>query len=300
MCCFDVLQWHKTTTMKNKFFGKYLLFPVLVFGLPALGMYVYGRYHVSALIVSNICLIIGALTIYGFERSMPFNAEWNIDRKDAVLDITYIFSNLVTIMLTQVTVLFAAFHFLNLGLLKEKIQTIFGLSLVAEFLVFYLVVEFLHYAYHWLEHRGGFLWKIHEIHHSSERVYSINSFKMHAFETAVRFVLPSIALVLVGGSEITFLLYAMHSAMLGILQHANIDMQLKGWNKLFSTADLHRMHHSKVVKESNHNFGKSITLYDIIFRTYDDSGLKHTVGVGETVPHYFWEQFLFPFIKKRK
>ena len=38
-------------------------------------------------------------------------------------------------------------------------------------------------------------------------------------------------------------------------------------NWVISSAELHRWHHSRVISESNSNFGNNIIIWDILFRT---------------------------------
>lgn len=46
---------------------------------------------------------------------------------------------------------------------------------------------------------------------------------------------------------------------------SNLETILKPY---IITPDLHRIHHSLDIKDSNHNFGFSITLWDLLFKSY--------------------------------
>ncbi len=283
--------------MNKKFFAKHLLFPLLAIVFPLLSLGIYLKFHFPAAIISNLALITGGILIAVFERKVPFNPEWNRDHGDTWLDITYAVSDIVVFAVVEVFLLFGAKYAFDVAVLNGYVHCLLTLPPVIEFFAFYFLVEFLTYAYHYWEHHNAFLWGIHEIHHSSSRVYAINSLKMHAFEAAVRFIIPVTALTLVGGSNTTLLLYTIHSSLIGLLQHANVEIEPGVWNRIFSTPDLHRVHHSIEIPESNHNYGKSTTLYDVVFGTYDVTGLKHLVGIPYQLPNLYWKQFFSPFRK---
>ena len=74
------------------------------------------------------------------------------------------------------------------------------------------------------------------------------------------------------------------------------------WNYIFSTADVHRFHHSKKISISNTNYGKSLIIYDLLFGTYFNSSTHDTndIGVeGTKMPDSFLKQSEFPFLKNR-
>jgi sterol desaturase/sphingolipid hydroxylase (fatty acid hydroxylase superfamily) len=72
-------------------------------------------------------------------------------------------------------------------------------------------------------------------------------------------------------------------------------------NWVFSTADLHRWHHSADFAESNTNFGSNLILWDIVFRTrYLPEGRPQRVGiVGLTMPDNFFAHLASPFVLRR-
>ena len=60
-----------------------------------------------------------------------------------------------------------------------------------------------------------------------------------------------------------------------MLQHANVDLR-SGWlNRVLSSNEVHRWHHSSRAAEANCNFGSALLLFDHLFGTYRaaDSGV---------------------------
>jgi len=280
----------------KKYFAEYLLFPSLVLLIPLLGMLVYLRFEAPAALVSNLCIVGGGLIILIFEYQVPFNKDWNKDHGDTKTDILYAVVNICVFAVIEVAILFIAHRYFNFGLLKDFIRSITNDSWFFELLVFYLLVELLQYLHHRFSHATNFLWRLHEIHHSLERLYSVNSLKIHAVEALMRFGIPMVTLAVIGGSTQTMMVYSIQSSIVGLLQHGNIKMNLRFWNLIFSTSDLHRVHHSANVAESKKNFGKTLALYDLLFGTYSKFEVSR-IGNEQSIPKKYWKQLLFPFRK---
>ena len=87
-------------------------------------------------------------------------------------------------------------------------------------------------------------------------------------------------------------------AINGFFQHSNIRLRFGVLNYLISSAELHRWHHSRVVGESNRNYGNNVIVWDLLFGTWylprerqvDRLGLT-----GRDYPTGFLGQLVAPF-----
>lgn len=90
----------------------------------------------------------------------------------------------------------------------------------------------------------------------------------------------------------------------GLFQHANINIKLGWLNLIFSGPELHRWHHSKVVSESDNNFGNNVIIWDLLFGSYFLPKHRQVGVLGLLNPDYpkrFWAQAKAPFgVKKDK
>jgi sterol desaturase/sphingolipid hydroxylase (fatty acid hydroxylase superfamily) len=71
-------------------------------------------------------------------------------------------------------------------------------------------------------------------------------------------------------------------------------------NWIFSMAELHRWHHSRLVRESNTNYGQTLILWDIVFGTRflpTDREPPPDIGIAnlDAFPMTWWAQMLSPF-----
>ena len=100
-------------------------------------------------------------------------------------------------------------------------------------------------------------------------------------------------LVTLGVGEEALLLLLLVSAVHGLFQHGNLKTRIGFLNWIFSMAELHRWHHSVLGAESNHNYGQTIILWDIIFGTrYLPTDRQQPSTIGMAYPSSFPEKFI--------
>ena len=91
----------------------------------------------------------------------------------------------------------------------------------------------------------------------------------------------------------------MVEAVHGLFQHANIDVRLGPLNWLFSMAELHRWHHSSRLAETNHNYGATLILWDVVFGTryLPERSAPEVIGIPDipNFPRGFLGQLAVPF-----
>ena len=75
--------------------------------------------------------------------------------------------------------------------------------------------------------------------------------------------------------------------------HTNLDLNTRGIGWVFTTNRYHVHHHSRVLEESNTNYGCAVILWDRIFGTFADAPTRDT-GIGDTEPSLIGK-LLLPF-----
>lgn len=241
------------------------------------------------------------IAVYGLaalllERWMPFEKNW-VNGTDWNLDFTYYIINYLIKVSAQFTLIWLAvwipFPQWFPTTLPFWMQVLLALTIIDFFLFFV----------HWQSHRYGWLWKLHAIHHSSERLYFLNGEKRHALHQILEGS-PGIILCLVIGTPQPVVVVAL--AILAInmmMQHTNLDYKAGILKKFFCVTELHRWHHRADYKDAQVNYGAWLTVWDHIFKTaYDNPKIYHTDGIGEigikeepNFPRTYWKQFWYPF-----
>lgn len=232
------------------------------------------------------------------ERWMPYEKDWTVNKGDWNLDLTYYVIN-YSIKLT------AQLIFIGLAA-KIKFLSLFPISLPfwVQVLLALIIIDFFLFLVHWQSHKYLFLWRLHAIHHSSERLYFLNGEKRHALHQILEGG-PGIMLCLVIGTPQPVVVAAL--AVLDInmfMQHTNLDYKSGVLKKLFCVAELHRWHHRADYKEAQVNYGAWLTIWDRVFGTaYDKPNMQTNlgaIGIKEepNFPKSYWKQFVYPFSKK--
>jgi sterol desaturase/sphingolipid hydroxylase (fatty acid hydroxylase superfamily) len=142
-----------------------------------------------------------------------------------------------------------------------------------DFVVSFLLVDFLTYVFHRLSHMVPLLWRLHAIHHADEHVTAVTAQLHHPLETVASFVFLLFLYVVLGVPVVVAIIYGLVFAVHNAFSHADIRLprdvdRLLRW--IIVTPDLHRTHHSSDMREGNSNFGQIFSIWDRLLGTYVD------------------------------
>ena len=108
-----------------------------------------------------------------------------------------------------------------------------------------LIADGLEYARHRAEHRYGWLWRVHALHHSVDRMHVLKSGRGHFLDMVLRHLTVFLPLAAIGTPPTILLAYVAAVAVLGTIGHSNVDMRLPGFLQLLATTrHVHRIHHA--------------------------------------------------------
>lgn len=250
---------------------------------------------------------IGLPTLFAYlivgvaERLFTWEQDWLHSKGDLKVDIGHlVVSGLLTIRLLEVPIRWATIAlaaWLSNGMGLDLWPTSWNLwAQLAWALVF---GELFMYWTHRLSHQIDWLWRFHAMHHSAPRLYFLNAVRFHPVDIAISNFAPMIPLLLLGADDRVIALFGLFSAVHGLFQHANVGLHLGPLNWIFSMAELHRWHHSRLLEESNTNFGQNLIVWDIVFGTRflpQDRKPPRDIGIAglPTFPMDYWGQLLSP------
>ncbi len=193
--------------------------------------------------------------------------------------------------------MWASFSVFLVAQVSEKVTTLIfagGLIMTAGFipwqiplniwttLLCILVVDFLYYWEHRLEHEVRFLWSYHSIHHSSP---------IYNYTTALRVSLLSsftgwifhIPAVLIGFDPylvlLAFFLVLSYQAWL----HTELIPKLGWFEKIFVTPSQHRVHHGADKPYLDKNYGGLLSIWDRMFGSFQEERHKPTYGLTKPI-----------------
>ena len=141
----------------------------------------------------------------------------------------------------------------------------------ASFVVTLLVLDFVKYATHRLLHSTGFLWRIHQVHHSDPDFEVSTGLRAHPIETILVQGSALLAILALRLPPAAVLAGELMSCAQSLFQHANaslppaLERALRPW---LVTPDLHRIHHSMEEVDQRRNLGETFPWWDRLFGTY--------------------------------
>lgn len=240
-----------------------------------------------------IVAVLGIFAVAVLERVQPFEPDWNRDHDDSITDALHVLVNLALLAGTA-----HALHALA-GMLPTSARWPDGWPVVLQILLAGAILDLGLYGMHRLSHRVPWLWRLHAVHHSAERLYWMNGERRHPL-SAVVLAAPGIAAVAWAGAP-----PVIASAWLAVLavhlafQHANVDYSLGPFRHWLGVAETHRWHHKREYEDAQVNFGEFFMLWDRAFGTYarpPGAVRAGEVGLREAeVPTAYAAQLLWPF-----
>lgn len=155
------------------------------------------------------------------------------------------------------------------------------------------------YALHRASHAIPWLWRIHAVHHSSERLYTLSSGRVHPIYVGLAVLAATGPILLLGAPPPLFALLSTAVGINGLLQHSNVDLDCRPWRWLLATADAHRWHHSADPSDGNTNFGNTLSCWDRLFWTWRTPvDMPARIGLAdEAYPQHFIGQVIAPFVR---
>ena len=126
----------------------------------------------------------------------------------------------------------------------------------------------------------------HAVHHSPNRLYWLNAGRFHPVEKFYLQFPEVLPFILLNPGEDILMLYLVTNGVHGFFQHCNVHTRIGPLNYIFSMTELHRWHHSKVIEQSDTNFGNILILWDLVFGTFYWPREKEVGSIGVMNPAY--------------
>ena len=245
---------------------------------------------------------VGAIAVAITERLRPFRPEWNRSHGDVGTDVAHVLvsgggaAQLARPVAAALGVAIAGALSRHLGLDVWPRAW----PLLAQLALALVIAELPQYWLHRWQHEHDWLWRFHSVHHSAPRLYWLNAARFHPVDLGLLYLVGYVPLIALGCPEETIMLFALFDAVFGMLQHGNIDVRLGWLNRVFSMAEPHRWHHSRVLDEANTNYGSNLIVWDLVFGTFFLPGDRQppaAIGIADmpAFPQTWAAQMAAPF-----
>jgi sterol desaturase/sphingolipid hydroxylase (fatty acid hydroxylase superfamily) len=158
-----------------------------------------------------------------------------------------------------------------------------------------LLSDFLNYWGHRLQHRVGFLWRFHAVHHSSEHLDWLAAYREHPLDTVYTVGLLNLPFFLLGFPFQTLAVFFAFRGLWAVYIHSNVRLPLGPLRILIGSPELHHWHHDR--DRDAGNYANLSPLMDLLFGTYRCPDHEpERLGLNEPTPQTYLGHLLRPFL----
>lgn len=134
-----------------------------------------------------------------------------------------------------------------------------------------IVLDMAIYAQHVASHKFPLLWRFHKVHHADQDIDVTTGIRFHPVEALFSMLYKCLIIIILGPLPIAVFVFEVLLNASAMFNHANTKLPLQLDNfirKLVVTPDMHRVHHSIILHETDSNYGFFLSIWDRLFKTY--------------------------------
>jgi sterol desaturase/sphingolipid hydroxylase (fatty acid hydroxylase superfamily) len=155
--------------------------------------------------------------------------------------------------------------------------------------------DFLIYWAHRLQHKVGFLWRFHKVHHSAQHLDWLAAHREHPLDTIYTVGIINLPAFVLGFPLETIAGLIAFRGIWAIYIHSNVRLPIGPLRKLIGAPELHHWHHD--LDRDAGNYANISPLMDIIFGTYVCPDKEpEQFGIKEEFPKSYLGQLVHPLL----
>ena len=152
----------------------------------------------------------------------------------------------------------------------------------------FLLLDLALWVQHLATHRVPILWRLHKVHHADPELDVTTAARFHPIEMLLSMGFKMGIVALAGAPPLAVILFELGYMLGSLFNHANL--RLPAWldtalRRVLVTPDMHRIHHSTTMRETNSNYGTLLSLWDRLLGTYtrdpEEGRDRITLGLAE-------------------
>ncbi len=145
-----------------------------------------------------------------------------------------------------------------------------------------IAMDFVIWLQHVIFHVVPMLWRLHRVHHADLDYDLTTGSRFHPIEIALSMLIKVATITILGAPVMAVVIFEVLLNAAAMFNHGNIRLpekfdQILRW--VIVTPDMHRVHHSVEVDETNSNFGFNLPWWDRLFGTYREQPRAGQVGM---------------------
>ena len=230
---------------------------------------------------STIAAILTAMAVLALvETAIPLHARTREQRAHVGPNLTLTFITFATnVVLNGALVLvLLRLDSVGFGILRWT-----GLDPRVAGVLAFVLLDLSFYVAHVAMHKVPALWRVHRVHHSDPVVDVTTTIRQHPLEGIIRYAFMAVFACAFGVGLGAFVVYRAWSAINGLLEHANLRVPRwlgEALSLVTTWPNMHKVHHSRDVRESDTNYGNIFSWFDRLFGTCTPSSRGESVVCG--------------------
>ncbi len=210
---------------------------------------------------------------------LMMGAEALFPRKNRALGRTHRWvSNLLIVIIDSIFVRLL-FPIVAVGVAALSVKNGWGLLNLTplpdwlEIVVALILLDMAIYWQHVAFHRIPFFWSFHKVHHVDRDIDVTTGLRFHPIEIVFSLAYKLAVVLVLGAPVLAVILFEIILNGCAMFNHSNVKLPLsvdRVLRRFIVTPDMHRVHHSIHMHETNSNYGFSLSLWDRIFKSYID------------------------------
>jgi sterol desaturase/sphingolipid hydroxylase (fatty acid hydroxylase superfamily) len=140
-----------------------------------------------------------------------------------------------------------------------------------------LILDLFIYGQHVIVHAIPLFWRIHRMHHMDLDIDVTTGNRFHPLEIILSMIIKFGVIAMFGMPAVAVIIFEVVLNATSMFNHSNVYLPKivdRVLRLIVVTPDMHRVHHSVIVNETNSNFGFNFPWWDRMFGTYIDQPVK--------------------------
>lgn len=169
---------------------------------------------------------------------------------------------------------------------RTGLMSVIELPLGVRAVIGFLLLDLGAYVLHRLSHHVGWLWRLHQVHHSDTAMNASTHFRQHPITLVVALAAQLPLVWLLGVPAVSWVIYGAVSTVVQLWHHSAVPApawleRATGWALV--TPGLHIKHHAPDRAIHDHNYGSVLCWWDHLFGSHSAAAgypLRSTLPTG--------------------
>jgi len=149
-----------------------------------------------------------------------------------------------------------------------------------------IALDFTIYLQHVLHHAIPALWRLHMVHHADLDYDLTTGLRFHPIEIVISMGIKLMMVAAFGPPVLAVLIFEVALNDTAMFNHSNIHIPIaidRVLRLFVVTPDMHRVHHSVIIHETNSNYGFNLPWWDRLFGTYQQTFMKRLIEYSSSI-----------------